>query len=394
MTNLQKQNRINRFRQMRVALLATVVMLGGCSLFSGSDSETREPNALPEITSTLKLEKAWSRSVGKGADGKYLTLRPAMSGSNLIVADARGLVQALNRDTGKVQWTTELDMPTSGTVTANHGLALVGTLNGDVVALSLDTGKELWRSKVSSEVLSAPVTNGQVVVVHSIDEKLTGLSAETGEKQWEQSVSQPLLRLRGSSTPLMTNGLVIDGFANGEVRAYEANKGSQVWDTRIAVPKGNSELERLVDIEGKPLLVGDALYVVGYQGNIVALDPTTGRVRWARESSSYQAMAAGFGSLYVSMANDWISAVDQRTGATNWRQEKLEGRHLSAPSTHSSYVVVGDYEGYVHFVSQVDGQFAGRIQTDSDGVRAQLLSDGELLYVYGNSGDLVALKIR
>ncbi|WP_461535830.1 outer membrane protein assembly factor BamB [Spongorhabdus nitratireducens] len=394
MTSLQKQNNKSRFQQMKLALLASVVLLGGCSLFSGSGGETREPNKLPEITNTITLEKVWSQSVGNGADGKYLNLRPALSGNTLVAADAEGLVKAFDRDTGKSLWATELEIPASGAVSANRGLVLVGSLNGDVAALSLETGKELWRSTVSSEVLSAPVTDGSVVIVHSIDEKLTGLNASSGEKIWEQSVSQPVLRLRGASTPLMTGGLVIDGFANGEVRAYDAAKGVQAWDTRIAAPKGNSELERLVDIEGRPLLISDVLYVVGFQGNIAALDPATGRVRWARESSSYQSMAAGFGSLYVAMANGWVSAVDQRTGATNWRQEKLEGRRLSGPVTHSSYVAVGDYEGYVHFISQVDGQFAGRIQVDSDGLRTQLLSDGELLFAYGNGGDLVALKIR
>ncbi len=374
-------------------LVGATIGLSACSMFS-KDEETLAPNPLPDIKAEVKVDEVWSRSIGDGQGKTWLKIEPAVDGDTLYVADAEGLVMALRSDDGKVLWRQALEIPIGGGVTASDGLVLVGTLDGHVIALKQDDGSEIWRAPVTSEVLGAPATDGRIVVVQTIDDKLTGFSAEDGRKLWQQDTLQPLLTLRGSSSPLVVDGTVFAGFANGEARAYRAGNGSLVWEGRVAVPQGSSELERMVDVDGTPVMTGGALYMVSYQGNVVALDPDSGRIRWAREASSFQGLAEGFGNLYLSDDKSILSAVDQRTGSVIWSQKDLERRQLSGPATWSSYVLVGDYEGYLHVVSQLDGQLLGRKKIDSSGIRAKPVVSGDMIYVYGNGGELSALQIR
>lgn len=374
-------------------LIGSVLMLSACSLFS-KDEETLTPNPLPEIKAEVSVNEMWSRSIGSGQGSNWLTLEPVIDGETLYVADAKGLVMAMRSNDGSVLWRQTLNTQIGGGVAAAEGLVLVGTLDGYVIVLKQEDGTELWRTSVTSEVLSAPATDGHVVVVQTIDGKLVGLSADTGKKLWHQDTLQPLLTLRGNSSPLVVDGMVFAAFANGEARAYRASNGSQVWDTRVAVPKGSSEIERMVDVDGTPLLAGGAIYMVSYQGNIVAIDPESGRIRWTNEASSFQGLAEGFGNLYLSDDRSILSAVDQHSGRVIWSHKDLEHRQLSGPATWSSYVLVGDYEGYVHVISQLDGQLLGRKKIDSSGIRVKPVVSGDMIYVYGNSGELSALKIR
>ena len=375
-------------------LVGVATCLSACGLFSRNEG-TLAPNPLPDIKAEVKVDEIWSRSVGKGQGKAWLKLEPAVDGDILYVADAEGLVMALRSDNGKVLWQRALKMPIGGGVTASDGLVLAGTLDGHVVALKQDDGSEVWRAPVSSEVLSAPATDGHIVVVRTIDDKLTGFSAEDGRQLWQQGVLKPLLTLRGSSSPLIVDGVVFAGFANGEARACQVNNGSLVWESRIAMPKGSSELERMVDIDSTPVMTTNrVLYMVGYQGNVVALDPDNGHVLWAREVSSFQDLAEGFGNLYLSDDKSVLSAIDQQSGSIIWSQKNLERRQLSGPAAWSSYVLVGDYEGYLHVVSQLDGQLLGRRKIDSSGIRARPVVSGDVIYVYGNSGELSALRIR
>ena len=125
---------------------------------------------------------------------------------------------------------------------------------------------------------------------------------------------------------------------------------------------------------------------------MAALDLYSGRVRWSRELSSYQSMTDGFGSIYLTSEEGYVSALDQRTGAASWRQEDFKFRRLSAPAAFGNYVVVGDGEGYLHLLSQVDGSQAGRFKSGSAAIKAQPLVDGELIFALSADGKLMALQ--
>ena len=378
-------------RWKNAAVLALAVMAVGCS--SNSKKEL-PPNELPDIQEEVRLDAQWSRSIGDGQGELYNLLTPAVDGERLYAAAVNGEVVALDRLTGDKFWEVELDLPVSGGVGAGYGLVLVGTLKGEVIALDASNGEEKWRARVTSEVLSAPATNGDVVVVQTQDDRLIAFDASTGEQRWIYENSPAVLTLRGTSSPVMTNRMVIAGLSTGKLLALDASRGIPVWEQRVAIPQGRSELERVVDIDGNLLLSGGNLYVVTYQGKVAAFDAESGRQLWNRDASSYVGLAQGFGNVYVSLANGAVESVDERSTTSLWSNDALLRRQLSAPEVFSSYVAVGDFEGYLHLLSQVDGRFVGRQRIDSDGLRARPLVVGNMLYVYGNSGKLEALTIK
>jgi len=378
-------------RWKNAALLALAVLVVGCS--SNSKKEL-PPAELPDFKEEVELKEEWSRSIGEGQGDTYNMLVPAVDGDRIYAADVEGLVVALDRLSGDKVWEQELELPVSGAIGAGHGLVLLGTLKGEIIALDADSGEEKWRARVTSEVLAPPATNGDVVVVQTQDDRLIAFDAATGSQRWIHQNTPAVLTLRGTGSPILTDRLAIAGLSSGKVIALDTQRGLPVWEQRVAIPQGRSELDRVVDIDGGLLLSGSTLYVVTYQGRVAGLDVESGRVLWQREASSSVGVAQGFGSVYVSQANGTIEGIDERSSSALWSNDALARRQLSAPEVFSSYVAVGDLEGYLHLVSQVDGRFVARERIDSDGLRARPLVVGGWLYAFGNGGKLVALTIR
>jgi outer membrane protein assembly factor BamB len=378
-------------RWKNAALLALAVLAVGCS--SNSKKEL-PPAELPKFEREVTLEKEWSRSIGKGQGKTFNMLVPAVEGDSIYAADVEGLVMALDRMTGEVIWKQELDLPVSGAVGAGYGLVVVGTLKGEIIALDASSGEEKWRARVTSEVLAAPAINGDIVLVQTQDDRLIALDADTGSQRWIFESTPAVLTLRGTSSPVLTNRLAIAGLSSGKVIALDAQRGLPVWEQRVAIPQGRSELERVVDIDGGVLLSAGKLYVVSFQGRVAALDMGSGRVLWQREASSSVGVAQGFGNVYVSLANGTVEGIDERSSSALWSNDALARRQLSAPEVVSSYIAVGDLEGYLHLISQVDGRFVGRERIDSNGLRARPLVVGGWLYAFGNGGKLVALTVK
>lgn len=378
-------------RWTHAVMLAAAVLAAGCS---SKSTKELPPAELPKFTEEVHLEKQWSRSVGDGQGKEWNQLELAAEGSMLYAADVNGLVMAMNRETGKVLWKRKLDKPVSGGVGAGYGLVLLGTLKGEVIALDSGSGEEKWTARVGSEVLSAPASNGDMVVVQTQDDHLVGLDAASGEHRWSYGSTPAVLTLRGTGAPLATNRLALAGLSSGKVVALDIQRGIPVWEQRVAVPKGRTELERVVDIDGGLMLSGGTLYVVSYQGQLTALDLESGRPLWQREASSYVGVSSGFGNIYVSEATGTVEGIDERSTTALWSNDALARRQLTTPATLSSNVVVGDLEGYLHLLSQVDGRFVGRVRVDSGGLRARPLVVGDWLYAYGNSGKLVAYTLR
>ncbi|MFJ3484885.1 outer membrane protein assembly factor BamB [Pseudomonas sp. NPDC090202] len=378
-------------RWKHAALLALAILAAGCS--SNSKKEL-PPAELTDFKEEVVLQKLWSRSVGDGQGDIYNILVPAIDGENIYAADANGLVMAINRNSGDVVWKKELEQPVSGAVGVGSGLVMLGTLRGEVIVLDQATGEQKWKAKATSEVLSAPATNGDVVVAQTQDDRVIGYDATTGDRRWIYESSPAVLTLRGTGAPLVNGRLAFAGLSTGKVVALDTSNGVPVWEQRVAIPQGRSELDRVVDIDGGLLLSNGTLYVATYQGRVAGLEMQSGRVLWQRDASSYSGVAQGFGSVYVSLANGTVEGVDERSSTGLWSNESLARRQLGAPEVFSSYVAVGDMEGYLHLLSQVDGHFVGREKIDSDGLRARPLVSGNTIYVFGNSGKLEALTIK
>ena len=382
----------------RYVLLFTMMFsIAGCSTISGwfdsDDDDPMAPMALSDITETVKIKELWSVGVGDGQGDGFYRLQPAISGEVIYAASADGEVVAVDRKRGKTLWEVDLDISLSGGVGVYNDVLLLGSSEGLVLKLDANTGEQLWTTMLTGEILSPPQANGKVVVAQTYNGKLQGLDFATGQLLWTYNSKVPVLTIRGTSVPIMENNRVYAGFASGRVLAFDAQTGSIVWDGRVAIPQGRSEIERIVDVDGTMELAGNELYAVSYQGSVVAIDIESGRKIWQQKASSFSGVSLGFGNVYAADEDGTLNAFMRNGEGVRWSQGALGYRQLSRPTPIGSYVTVADFEGYLHVLSQVDGDFVGRVRVDSDGVRADMLSEDGILYVFANDGELVAYEI-
>jgi len=368
-----------------VALAAT--LLAGCSSVVDPDP----PAPLPVMEGELPLRMLWRTQIGSGADEQRVTLQPVVADDLLYVADHRGLLAAISLGDGRRLWERDTELTITGGVGFGDGRLLVGTLNGEVVVFNSADGSEQWRRSVSSEVLSPPQIASGIVLAHSVDGKLFGLDAGSGERKWFYQQRVPALTLRGTGTPVADSGRVYTGFASGKLVAIELNSGRVLWETTVTVPRGRTELERMVDIDARPVLDRDTLYVTAYQGRVAAVAASTGVLIWARDISAYQPVGLARDRLFVSDDRGHVWALARDNGVAIWKQEQLQARGLTAPVAYGDYVVVGDFEGYLHFLDRSDGRILGRVQIDSEGLLEAPIVVDDILYVYSKGGALVAL---
>ena len=387
---------------MKLALTAVLLaaLLSGCSTLSkwsssilGGTDNAEPPAPLIDIADPLPLKKLWNTSVGVGFDKQFVNLVPVIYDDQLFIADRKGRVVSLNAETGKKNWQVKTEASISAGPGAGSGVVVLGTSNSEVLALSADDGTLLWTSEVSSEVFSVPQVDIDKVIVQTVDGNIAALDIDSGEQLWIHDRSIPVLTLRGTSTPAVDSGLVVAGFANGKLVGLSAEKGFPVWEISIAIPQGRSEIDRLVDIDGDPIIVGGVVYVTTYQGRVAVIEAQTGNQGWQRDMSSHAGLGVDFSQVYVTDDESNVWALARSTGASEWKQGELLNRQLTAPEPFDDYVAVGDLEGYVHLLSRYDGSIVARARVDSKGIQEQPLVNDGILYVYGNSGKLAAFSL-
>ncbi len=397
---------------MRFWLLILLVpfVLSACSK---DDEDVVPPSPLPVIKSDTQVKKLWSQSVGDGVDELYLSLKPAVTERWVFAASSTGDVVKIDRETGKKVWTQETGRYITGGVAAAYGVVAFGTGDGDIVLLKDEDGTLVWEKKVGGQIMSAPAIAADRILVQSVDGRLHGLSREDGSVAWLYDTSIPILTLRGESSPVVVGEIALAGFANGKLAALDTNSGFVGWERTIGESTGRSELERLNDLDGRFWVSGKTVYAVTYQGNIAAIDIPSGRLLWQRKRSSYSGVSEFLSQLYVVDDDSNLSALDSVNGADVWSQPGLRGRGLSAPTAYDRYVVVGDFEGYLHWLSYTDGSFKARVKvssrpsidpnaklgqvprkrTSDDGLRAEPVVYQDIVYIQGNGGAVAAYQV-
>lgn len=402
---------------LRFAPLAALALASGCSWFDwlpwvdGEDeTETDAPTPLADFAAAASIERLWGEGVGEGLGRKYVRLAPAVLADRVYAADAYGTVEARDRFSGRLAWRVrvgEADGPSAfkfwdrrdpafltGGVGVGEGLVLVGTTRGEVIALDAADGRERWRAAVSSEVLAPPAAAEGVVVAQSGDGRVTALESADGQVRWTFDTQVPVLTLRGTATPVVRDGLVYGGFATGKIAAVRAQDGQPVWEQRVMLPEGRSELSRMVDVDSTPLVTGNLVFAVSFQGRLKAFRRSDGAAIWQQEASSHLDLAEGYGHVYVVAEDDTVYAFDQADATIVWEQPGLRNRQLSPPLAFSNYMLVGDDEGYLHVLAQSDGRFLARRKIDGAGLRSGMIVADDTIYLLSNDGQLNALAIR
>ena len=393
--NWVKYNLILALRVLIPLIILSITY--GCSvtetmkeIFGSGVDNTEPPSPLVKFTETATIKRLWSEDVGSGTDELFIKLVPALLDTQIYVADSSGKIAALDIVSGKTIWEKDIDLPITGGPGADASLVMVGTSEGDVVSLSTATGEELWRATVSSEILSSPRESDNIVAVRTIDGKIFAIDATTGERLWVYDRTVPALTLRGTSTPVIANELVIAGFDGGRVTALELKTGKLVWEKRVAIASGRSELERMVDIDAQPLLIDGVIYLTTYQANISALAIDDGQILWQRDISSHTELAAAGESLFVTDQQGHVWALDRFSGASIWKQEKLQARQVTGPVVIGNKVVVGDLEGYLHWLDKESGAFTSRSRVSAEPILTPAITADNVLFAYASDGTLSA----
>lgn len=359
----------------------------------GGKDNLEPPAPLTQFKALLEVVPHWSAEAGGGDKEGYLFLRPAVNERFLFTAAPRGRMRAFDLENGAPAWRADAGFTISGGPGVGENLVLVGGHGGEVLALDANTGARRWQSKVSSEVLAPPQVAGGIVSVRSADGKLSALRAKDGQRLWSYVQPVPVLSLRGTSPPAPRGDMILSGFDNGRVAALEALTGKALWESTVAEARGRSELERMVDIDA-PLWLSDyAIYAATYQGYVAALGISTGEILWKKEASVYQGLAADRYALYFSDARGHVWALDRRNGSPLWKQDKLQARRLTAPALIGEYLVMGDVEGYVHWLRREDGQFAARARAGKRPISAPPVVAGDRVLVQDSTGEVTVFSI-
>lgn len=362
----------------------------------GDDDNADPPKALEEnFQAELQIDTVWKNTIGEGADGQFLKLQAAVKSEIVFVADRYGLLQARNGINGDLAWETKTNFPFSaGPGVGIHNL-IMGSSHADVVAFDKVTGEQKWNTHVPSEVLSVPVVAKGLIIIRTTDGKVQALNENTGALVWTIEQSVPALSIRGTGNPLIIDDQIIVGSANGKLSALQLADGKSLWETTIAMPSGRSEVERLVDLDADPIERRGAVFIASYQGGTCSVSETDGDVIWRNDSvSSYSGLSSDMRYLYVSDTQGEVSQLDQRNGAALWKQKDLHNRRLTAAIAYENYVVVGDFEGYVHWLSVNDGRLMARTQiTKAPIENPPVVVDGTV-YVYAKDGTLAALRVK
>ena len=363
--------------------------------FLGGEDNTEPPEPLVELNSELEIEELWDESIGVGSEEKSLNLVPAIGAGKIIAADREGLVEAHNLTDGDLVWEAETEYHFSGGPGVGDGTVILGTSDAEVVALRLENGEELWKASVPGEVLSIPSVARGIVIIRCTDGSITALNEKTGSRIWYYERSVPALSVRGSGSPIIVEENVIIGEDSGKIIALRLSDGKFSWETSVVVPKGRSEIERLVDLDVDPVESGGVIYVASYHGGVGAVSELDGYMLWRNEQLSSSAGLAIEGRhLYVTDTESNVLQLDDRSGSSLWKQSELQHRQLTSPAAYGSYVVVGDLEGYVHWLSKTDGRQLGRIRITDAPIDAKPLVFDTTVYVYAKDGTLAALKAR
>lgn len=391
-----------QLRKLLVPGLISLMLLSGCSLFSGEEDVVKM-SPLPTVENQFEPEKSWSTSVGSGIGDFYSNLHPAWQDGNIYAADRRGTVKAVNADDGKEVWSVDLSEKTnfyssnlpallSGGVTVDGAHVYIGSEKAQVYALNTSDGSIAWQSKAAGEVLSRPVVSDGLVLVHTSNGQLQAFDETDGAVKWTVNLDMPALSLRGESAPAVAFGAAIVGGDNGRVSAVLMKQGQLIWQQRISQATGSTEIDRLNDVDTTPVIVNGVVYALAYNGNLTALDLRSGQVMWKRELGSVNDFIVDANRIFLVDQNDRVVALNADGGVTLWTQSDLLHRNLTSPVLYNGYLVVGDSEGYMHWINADDGRFVAQQKVDSSGFQTEPVVASDKLLIQAKDGTLYAIK--
>ncbi|MFB1000580.1 MAG: outer membrane protein assembly factor BamB, partial [Colwellia sp.] len=351
------------FNKKLLAIALLSLGLGACSSTDEEDEATKIAE-LTEINEVFDADVLWESSVGDGVSDYFSRIQPSVAYGKLYTASREGDVIAFGLEKGDELWSTDLSdlknergffdsrqsaLLNGGPVTGIKKL-FIGSENGNVFALDAETGKIDWQGKVKGEVIAAPAIDAGILVVNTASGVIKAFNASNGQDEWQIEQEVPALTLRGVSAPAISSGGVIVGSADGTLSVYILENGQQGWTLEVGEASGSTQLERVIDVDSAPLIFGDKIYSISVKGNLTAVDLRTGRMIWERQYSSYRQLSISGNTIFLTDIKGHVYGVDRQNGFEKWSQLSLTNRGVTGPAVVGNYIVVGDFEGYLHFI--------------------------------------------
>ncbi|MEO9078365.1 MAG: outer membrane protein assembly factor BamB [Rhodanobacter sp.] len=387
--------------------LASLVTLAGCHSFKKEN--VQPPTELAkDFKATVQVTRLWRTSVGDGAAESGVRLRPTVVDGVLYADSTDGKLLALDAVSGKKLWSKSSsthgwfgwgdkkrkDAMYAGGPAVSGDLLAVGTLDGHVYGVNAKDGSPRWEAELDTEILTSPLIVGDQVIARGGDGRIYALEAATGKRRWVYDQgSVPLLSIRGNGPMLSANGVLFFGSDDGKLIALRLDNGSKLWEQRLGSGEGRTEIDRLDDVDGAIVLDGNTLYAAGYHGHLISVDGPSGRPLWSHPFSTFNSLALSGNAIYGVNDDSQVWAFDKSGGTDMWKNDALKYRWLTAPAVQGNYVVVGDMEGYVHWLQTGDGALAARERLSKKAIRAQPLVVGDIIYVEDVKGRIGAYRL-
>lgn len=374
-----------------------LVMLAGLLFACSSATDNSEPPAeLTKIEDALPLIVNWKMDTRAAKNSASYRLRPLQIGDRIYSIDTQGSIVSVDAYYGTSLWRHESGFAAIVGLSGDSDRLIVTSRDGDVAAyrLSEDGLETIWQVRIESEIRATPVLDGDQVFVRSVDGKLRSLSATDGVRQWMVSRRVPVLSLTGNSEPLVDEQTVYAGFDDGKLIAFDRSNGEVRWESTISIPSGRTEVERLVDLDGRFVLQNGIIYVASFQGRLAAVQAVSGDLLWSRQFSSFQAIAIDEDALYLSADNSDLWSIDRRTGSAFWKQDVLHARKITAPSVIGDGVVVADLDGLLHWFNRSDGKLVGRIRIGEARSYVQPVTQQDTVLTLDKYGQLTSVSLR
>ncbi len=368
-----------------------VLMLTAALLGCASDKPLVNPASLVTFAASAQMHVAWQQKVGEMGINP---LTPAVSGNSVISANNQGDIRAFDLQTGQLLWHIKAPFVISAGVGLGENVVLVGSAKGEIAAYSQQNGALLWRSHVSSEVLGAPQVAEGVVLVRTGDGQIAGLNRQTGEQLWLYERATPALVARSNASMTVLKGNIYAGFAAGKLTAIGLHSGVIAWESSVSQPRGNTELERISDITSVPIVDDTQVCATSFQGRLACFDADQGSTLWTREFASDKGLTISRKYLFFTDTEGRVFGLDKLSGSPYWKNDQLTLRQVTAPLAVAQYVLVADFEGYLHLLDRDDGHFVSRLKTDGSAIRATPLAAADGFLVQSSDGVLYFIKIQ
>ena len=378
-------------------VIFTASLLSSCSSLSSlqfwqgekDEYELDEPRKLENISNNKKIITNWDISfTGENLLGNFI---PSFAGDSIYFADSSGNIKSINSISGSINWKKEVSLLSTG-ISAGFGILIVADIDGNVIALDQNNGTELWTSNVKGEVLAPAAVDAKFIIVKTGSGELIALNKDSGEIEWSYRSKLPALTIRGSSSPVIDNNMVYATFDNGRLGVFELESGYPVWDGAISYVRGSSELENLIDSDSSPVIEGGLVFTTSYQGNINIFDIAQKRSVWQSESSSFYSPLLLRGLIILVEANSNLKTFFSKNLEKSWSSNEYLNRSLSNPSSFNGFLLVGDFEGYIHIIDPLNGQTVARKKISRKPIM-KLISRSNNFYAIDEDFNLFSLSI-